>query len=602
MNMEALIHSSLPPDLYLSERNCLHIRLRAARGDLESCGLVFFSRTSPERRESCRMRLVLRDGQADYYETKIRFPRTARYLKYCFELEGKDGEKAWLNAWGVSKAMPSDGFFEFLYANENDCIRIPDWAKGQVYYQIFPERFCNGDRGNDPAGCVPWGSRPDRESCMGGDLAGIRSKLGYLEELGVQCLYLTPVFLADFNHKYATENYFEVDPQFGTMDELKGLVGECHRRGMRILLDGVFNHCGVRFPKFADVLERQEDSPWKDWFLITSFPVTVSADCYECVGAYPWMPKLNTANPEVRAFILEVMRYWIRETGIDGWRLDVADEVDGTVWTEARAALKEEFPDCLLLGETWGAGQKMMLGNQMDSIMNYGFRDAVRDFIALETMDAAGFDERLGRVYSAYPEPMRAGLYNPLDSHDTPRFLTLCGKDPGKMRMAVALQMLLPGAPAVYYGDEAGVDGENDPDCRKAYPWESRPWEGKLFSWYRELIRLRRARTALAKGDFWANLCEGRCYGFVRSDGPDTVYAVCNAGDAARVRLPVRGTGACRVIFPEPGEEQTPEPVEDPADFEGGKTEWKGVLNLTIPADSVLVIEQIDEKEKEEMG
>ena len=174
MNTEALIHSSLPPDLYLSERNCLHIRLRAARGDLESCGLMFFSRTSPERRKSCRMRLVLRDGQADYYETKIRFPRTARYLKYCFELEGKDGEKAWLNAWGVSKAMPSDGFFEFLYANENDCIRIPDWAKGQVYYHIFPERFCNGDRGNDPAGCVPWGSRPDRESCMGGDLAGIR--------------------------------------------------------------------------------------------------------------------------------------------------------------------------------------------------------------------------------------------------------------------------------------------------------------------------------------------------------------------------------------------------------------------------------------------
>jgi glycosidase len=581
----------------------------SAREDLKECKLVFFTRTSPKKKMDCLMHCILRDGLTDYYETEIDFPLIARYLKYYFELKGKDGTKVWLCAWGISNTEPQDGFFEFLYANDKDCIRIPEWAKGQVFYQIFPDRFFNGNKNIDPPGCVKWGSVPDRENYMGGDLAGIEMKLPYLENLGIECIYLNPIFKAEYNHKYATEDYYEVDPAFGTKEDLKRLVRKCHKKGIRVILDGVFNHSGIKFEPFVDLLNNQEKSEYKDWFGVSKYPVVISKDCYECVGAYPWMPKLNTANPKVRQYILNVMKYWIEEVEIDGWRLDVADEVDSSVWTQARVELKETFPDCLLLGETWGSGQKLMQGNEMDSIMNYGVRDAIRDFLAEDKIDARGFDERINHVMAFYPKEMQDGLYNLLDSHDTERILTLCGHDMERMKLAVAVLMCLPGSPAVYYGDEVGMDGANDPYCRGAFPWDEQNQEKEIFEWYRELISLRKREVALRRGSFIANYCDNKIYGFIRYNEEEYIYLICNVGQGQTVKIPVIKNGKYEIVFPVISEINNnfkyieSDKINDASTnfYNGDITIYTGTIRLKMPEKSVLVIKKLIQVKEEEL-
>ena len=539
MKIEAIRHTGTYPDLYLKDRRTVVITLRTAKRDCHFCKIHIFPRTDPEKIRGIEMKCILRDRLFDYFQTEIRFSKVARYQKYYFELS--DGAASWyLNSWGIYGTEPSDGYFEFLYANRTGIVQVPEWSRGQVFYQIFPERFCNGDPGNDPADCVKWGSVPTRENYMGGDLRGMIKKLDYIGELGAECIYLNPVFEADFNHKYATTDYFKVDPMFGTNEEFRGLIAKAHGRGIRVVLDGVFNHTGIHFKPFEDVLEHQERSEYREWFYITEYPVRISHHCYECVGAYKYMPKLNTANPEVRRFILSVMEYWVREYQIDGWRLDVADEVDEGVWTEARMLLKEKYPHILLLGETWGAGLRLMNGAQMDCMMNYIFRDAVRDFIGYEKIDAAELDHRLQSMLADYPEEMNQAMFLPLDSHDTERFSFFCGGNKRKILLGAAFQMCFVGSPSLYYGDEIGLTGDNDPDCRKCMVWESEGQDRELLEWYKKLIALRKKEPCIKTGKFTANLCEGRIYGFIRHDGRGEIYVVLNAGEESRkVEVPV---------------------------------------------------------------
>lgn len=605
MNRGAIVHSGILPDVYPENRRLLSFRLRTGREDAAECVLVIYSRTTPDRIRKFRMQCALRDGEADYYSVEVPFSKVARYQKYYFEIKGRDGEHLYLTTWGLQEKTPEDGFFEFLYANGKDCLRIPEWAPGQVYYQIFPDRFRNGCTENDPPDCAAWGSVPDREHFMGGDLQGILEKLDYLAALGIQCLYLTPIFKGDFNHKYATTDYFEIDPCFGSKEEFTSLVEGCHERGIRILLDGVFNHCGTHFAPFMDLLEKQEESSYKDWFFVTEYPVRLSHHSYECVGAYKWMPKLNTANCEVRKFILEVMDYWLGNFHIDGWRLDVADEVDGSVWTEVRTVLKEKYPDCLLLGETWGSGRTLMQGNRMDSIMNYIFRDSVRDFFARESIDALQLDCRLNHMLSAYSMEQQQALYNPLDSHDTERFLYQCCEDKRKLKLAAAFQFVFPGAPAIYYGDEIGLTGANDPDCRGAFCWEKEKQDEDLYDWYSRLIRLRREEKALCRGSFTAVLCDGRMYGFSRMCEEDELYVLLNAENTeSEAVLPVLRPGTYTILFS--GTEDA-EKMEITAEWADGihkqgvnadRMDCQGRIRLTAGAWSILVIK----KKKEERG
>lgn len=559
MNREAVLHNGTEDFVYPTARNQLVFRIRTAKKEIQSCKLIYWNRNDAVKRTQS-MECYARAGLFDYFQCKVIFTKIARYQKYYFSLEDTEGKAWYFSVYGVSEEVPESGFFEYLYANGNDVIVAPGWAKGMIYYQIFPERFYNGEYGNDPADAAMWGTSPTRENYMGGDLAGIIKKIPYLKELGVECLYLTPIFEGDFNHKYATTNYFCVDPIFGSNEELRELVRKCHAQEIRIILDGVFNHTGIHFPYFQDVLEKQEQSDYKNWFLIEKFPVTVSADCYECVGAYPYMPKLNTANPEVRSYIIEVMDYWMREYQIDGWRLDVADEVDSSVWEMARLVLKEKYPECILLGETWGYGGRLLRGNQLDSVMNYLFRDAVWDYFGRKSISTEIFDNRINNIIARYKEQTCQILYNLLDSHDTERVLHICGENKDILKLAVAFQMLFVGSPAIYYGDEIGLTGENDPDCRRCMIWDERA-DRELFRWYQTLISLRKAYPCVREGGYRTIMADNEktAFAFVRYEKekacPEQIYALFNNSPVVqKVSCPVSEGGVYVDLLPEGGE------------------------------------------------
>ena len=586
MKEEALLYLETEEFIYPVSRKCLCVRFRAAKGDLARCSVIFYDRTDRSKQRYGILERKYRDRLFDYYSARVSFPKIARYQTYYFCLEDTDHEIRYLGRSGLQKEPPVEDCFEYLYTNETDVVTTPSWAEGMVCYQIFPERFCNGDPSNDPEGTQVWGSPPTRENYCGGDLKGIREKIPYLKDLGIDCIYINPIFKGDFNHKYATTDYFAIDPSFGTEQDLKDLTDAAHRVGIRILLDGVFNHTGVHFAPFEDLLEHQESSQYRDWFHVPSFPLRVSHHSYECVGAYKWMPKLNTANPEVRSFVIRVMTYWIEHCGIDGWRLDVADEVDGCLWREARYELKRRYPDVFLVGETWGYGGRLLRGDQLDSVMNYLFRDAVAAFIGKRTIPPSEFDVRLNHMLALYKEENDRVLYNLIGSHDTERFLTLCGGDRERLKLAAAFQMTFPGIPAIYYGDEAGLTGENDPGCRGCMNWTDP--DRDLTEWYRRLIRLRHEMPELQKGSFhsWIADDERQIYGFTRRTPESICYVLFHLGQAEHtVPCPVEEEGIYRNTL---GREIYL--------TERGKTGYR--IHVLLEPDSVKVITNKEEKDK----
>jgi glycosidase len=323
--------------------------------------------------------------------------------------------------------------------------------------------------------------------------------LDYLSELGINAIYFTPIFEATTNHKYDTEDYLRVDRHFGDADTVKRLVKLCHERGIRVLLDAVFNHSGKTFAPFLDVQKHGAASKYKDWFHIHEFPLTVKdgIPTYETFGFEAHMPKLNTENPDVKAYLLEVAEYWIKEIGTDGWRLDVADEVDDAFWRDFRRVVKAANPDAYILGEIWNESSAWLQGDQFDAAMNYPFTAAVNAFFVEDKMHAEQFANSIGRQLSRYPLQASEAAFNLLDSHDTPRLLTLCEGDQRKMKLAALFQFSYMGAPCIYYGDEIGLDGEHDPGCRKCMEWDEAKQDRELLGFYQKLIALRHAHPAL---------------------------------------------------------------------------------------------------------
>lgn len=539
MILQGIRHTGTYPDVYINSRKHLVISLRVARAELHGCELIYFSRDHQEKVFTSEMEFRYRDGLYDYYIAHVELSQVARYQKYYFQLRGKDGEIKYVTATGIYDEKPKVGFYEYLYANDTDVLQIPEWTKGQIYYQIFPERFAKAGTAG-PKDPEPWGTLPTRENYMGGTLQGITEHMDYIKNLGVRCIYLNPIFTAKFNHKYATIDYKDVDPQFGTKEDLKALIKAAHQRDIRIVLDGVFNHTGTDFFAFQDILEHQEASKYVDWYYITKFPVEISHKNYECVGAYKHMPKLRSGNPQVREFILNIMEYWVDEFGIDGWRLDVADEVDPEVWNEARVRLKHKNPELLLLGETWGNGLSLMNGVRMDCIMNYVFRDATLEFVADTTIHAEEYANRMQTMLSQYPEEMNQAMYLVLDSHDTERTLFRCKEDVRKLKQAVAIQMMFLGAPAIYYGDEIGMTGDNDPDCRRCMEWDESKWNQELLKHFQSLAAIRNQYTCIQTGKLLVNVNEGRVLAFIRWDESDEILVIVNSGEKEQtVTVPV---------------------------------------------------------------
>lgn len=415
----------------------------------------------------------------------------------------------------------------------------PQWVKDAVFYQIFPERFDNGDPSNDPPGSVPWDSAPTRENYLGGDLQGIIDRLPYLADLGVTGLYLTPVFKAGTNHKYDTWDYLQVDPAFGDNELLASLVKTAHRFGIRVVLDAVFNHCGDGFWAFQDVLEKGSASAYVDWFFPAALPLEQEPPTYQTCGGAAYLPKLNLSNPEVQAYFLHVGRFWIETCDIDGWRLDVPWKAPMDFWRSFRAAVKTVKPEAYLVAEAWRDTPYWLAGDTCDATMNYPLRDCILDYCVRDTMDAEDFDFFTHRL-RAVQGPAYLNQLNLLGSHDTPRLLTLCAGDERREILAITAQFTLPGAPMVYYGDEAGMLGENDPGCRAGMLWQPPAQNGGLSNAYRNLIQARRRHPALRTGCLEKVLTLNGVYAFRRVSGDDEVLVVINPREELlHLRLPL---------------------------------------------------------------
>jgi glycosidase len=399
-----------------------------------------------------------------------------------------------------------------------------------IFYQIFPDRFDNGDRRTDPARVRPWGTRPTRESFFGGDLAGIRRRLDTLQELGVTALYLNPIFLAPSNHKYDTADYLQVDPHFGTDADLRALIADAHQRGMRVILDGVFSHSGDQFWAFRDVVKHGAASQYRDWYSFEDLPVRKSPPNYRASGGVPFLPRLNTANPAVREYLYGVARHWIAEAGVDGWRLDVPWEQSPEFWRGLRTAVKTASPNTYLVGEAWGDASPFLQGDQFDGVTDYRLRELLFRFLLQQAIDADTFNRELDALRRTCPPAFRRSMWTLLGSHDTPRLATLARGRRMAVQALFAVLFTLEGAPLIYYGDEIGLQGGPDPDCRRCMPWDESDWNQELRALIRRLCQLRTAHPALRRGDFTPLLFQERSYAFTRSAAPDLVAIAVNAG------------------------------------------------------------------------
>ena len=431
----------------------------------------------------------------------------------------------------------------------------PDWVRDAVFYQIFPDRFAKSLTVAKPDRLDAWGAKPTYTGYQGGDLVGVVERLDHLQDLGVNAIYFTPIFQSASNHRYHTHDYERVDPMLGGDGALRRLLDEAHRRGMKVVLDGVFNHASRGFFQFHDILENGESSAYLDWFSVKRFPLEAyNPDVEPNYGAW-WnlhaLPKFNIKTPAVREFLFGVARKWI-DFGIDGWRLDVANEIDDDdFWREFRRRVHAGNPNAYIVGEVWHEARHWLQGDMWDAVMNYLFtRACIAFFIGEEvdraelaktsfkTLDPTGADafrQAIERTLKLYRSEVNEVQLNLLDSHDMPRFLTLANGDTSALRLATLFQMTYVGAPSVYYGDEIGMTGGHDPANRGAFPWD-RPesWDRARLHDFQRYIALRKAKASLRRGSFEILQAEQDVLSYIRTLGNESVVIALNISQNSR--------------------------------------------------------------------
>ncbi len=502
MNKEALCHIPKSNYAYAYKLDELHIRLRTAKDDLEEVTLFYGNKFNWQNKKSGRMQKAYQDEYYDYYEYRLQLEDTR--LGYYFGLK-KGKEYLFLTEVGLEETFKDDMaycyYFQYPFINTEDVHEQPSWLQDAIFYQIFVERFFNGDTANSPTPLTPWEDDPTPKSFFGGDLKGIIEKLDYLENLGINAIYLTPIFESPSNHKYDIVDYLRIDPYFGNEKNFEELVMKAHQKGMKIILDAVFNHCSIAFAPFQDVIQKGRESKYFDWFFIKGDKVVLEPPNYLTFSHVPYMPKLNTAHPEVRDYLFSIIRYWTKTYGIDGWRLDVSDEIEHGFWRAFRHLVKDINKEVVIIGENWHNAYPWLMGDQFDSVMNYPLTKLMGDYFARKAIDAKAFKEQLTSLYMRYPKQVNEGMLNLLDSHDTERFLTLCKEDKASLKNAVAFLFGYVGIPCTYYGTEIGMTGEYDPGCRKGFDWCEAHWDQNLYHYYKRLIALRKHEKVLQTGE-----------------------------------------------------------------------------------------------------
>ena len=502
-------------------------------------------------------------GRFTYWESEVEVPGP---MEYSFAFRSRDGSPVYLVPSGITTAVERLDRWH-LDPQSVHHLETPAWARGALIYQVFPDRFANGDPSNDPPGAVAWGTEPHPRQFQGGDLVGVEQRLEYLDMLGVGAIYLNPIFASPSNHRYDTVDYFEVDLSLGGDEALRNLVQAAHRRGMRVILDASFNHVHPRFFAFRDLIERGSKSRYRNWFVVDDWPLrllhrphgwgrprrpkewlevwaeqtglpieTVDGPgpmiepTYEAWYGVPTMPRVNLADPEARSYMLDVSTHWVREYDVDGWRMDVARYVDPDFWNDLRVAVKSVRSDAYLLAEIMGDAGAWLQGDRFDATMNYTFRSIALRFFAHDEIDGSELLDESARMIAQHPWAVTSVNHNLLGSHDTPRFRSEAGGDEWRLRLATIFQLLFPGAPGIYYGDEVGLVGGNDPGCRGAFPWQTDPAEHALARTIIDLVRIRRARRSLTAGRWVPRHGSGHTVAFDRVVGRERTTVVINRG------------------------------------------------------------------------
>ncbi len=441
----------------------------------------------------------------------------------------------------------------------------PSWVKDAIFYQIFPDRFAKSQRIAKPNNLESWDTPPTVYGFKGGDLLGVAEHLDYLQDLGITAIYFNPIFQSASNHRYHTHDYMKVDSMLGGDQAFRELIKEAHQHGIRVVLDGVFNHASRGFYQFNHILECGSSSPYLDWFNVTGFPLNAYSDDrpnYSCWMGLPALPEFNIANPQVREFILSVARYWL-EQGIDGWRLDVPYCIkDDSFWQAFRKVVKLTNPEAYIVGEVATEAQAWLQGDMFDGVMNYQLAQACLGFFggdridrqmeagmmglpSTPQLDAEAFAHRAEELLTIYPKPAVQAQLNLLDSHDMPRFLALVGGHKDALRLAVLFQMTYPGAPCIYYGDEVAIptgSTHTPEDSRYAFPWNPQRWDAELLSFYRRCIYLRKGHPALRSGEFISLYAHQGVYAYLRRLGSETLIVIINNQPTSyHLEVPVEG-------------------------------------------------------------
>jgi cyclomaltodextrinase len=472
----------------------------------------------------------------------------ANVAKFSFAATTEDNLNLYLGTSGIANFIsPSEKWIydSSIYQRHS----IPDWVYGSVMYQVFPERFANGRSEINPENTIEWGSVPTRLDFQGGDLYGVIDKLDHIESLGVNILYLNPIFLSGSTHKYDSWDHFKVDPTLGGDDGLRDLISNCHDRNIKVILDCSLNHVHPRHFAFQDIVKNGENSEYKNWFTIfdypvrlihrphlyantykvgwdgneeeykrylektfdeTKVPVEVRDDdgpivepSYKAWWGVPDMPKVNFESKEARQWALDVTKHWIENFDIDGWRMDVAKELDFSFWKEFRDIAHKANKDTLLISEIFGDTSQWLQGDRFDGTMNYSFREAMTDYFATKRINNKEFADSLANLYSMYSFEALSSCQNLLSSHDVKRFLNRCGNEEDGILGAIFLQATFPGIAGIYYGDEIGLGGADDPFNREPFPWHNEEsWNSTILDYTKKLMNIKKSSSIFKYGRF----------------------------------------------------------------------------------------------------
>lgn len=564
MDKSAILHIPLSQYAFANTEKELTIRIRTKKKDLTSCTLYYGDRacnSTPVKFSKVPMEVIAEDEFFDYYEANVETPYTR--VCYYFKLED-DGEWTYYYADQFTRETADliiDGkmiegrseYYQYPFILRDEVVDVPEWFKNSVVYNIFPDSFASGAGYLSGEGMeIPLEDGNSCRSRLGGTIKGIMENLEYIQRLGFDCIYLNPIFVAGESHKYDILDYYHIDPCFGTDADFKCLVDKIHEKGMHIIIDGVFNHCSWKFFAFEDVVRYGEQSKYKDWFYELNFPVIrpnspKELPTYACFAYERKMPKLNTSNKEVQDYFTGVCRYWIREYKIDGWRLDVANEIDRNFWRAYRSAAKQENPEIVLIGEVWENAETWLRGDTFDSTMNYSFRKHCRDFFAQGKVDAVNFAGLVVQMRLRYSTNISDGQLNLLDSHDVPRFLSLCHEDIRRWKLALLFLMLFPGVPSLFYGDEQGIAGITESEYRKPMRWDHPV--GNQEEFVRQVIKIRKEYTDYQSSYQHNSMKEGSClFSFTRTGRKGIILIYLNAGEQEEYIL---APDKCKVLMSE---------------------------------------------------